>query len=216
MTVAINIKSNVKEVNRKLGLLQKKHLPLIVSDSLNEVGVKSVNALRSQFAKKLDRPKPDTIKSPILFKAKPNDLAALVFIKDEWDKGKAPAEYLQPVMDGGIRTPDKEYLITPNKHTKTNKFGNITKANRLKYFDDKEKFFIGIPKGFPNAGFGVWERYGRGSKGTSGGYRIRKVVNLAKSQRFAKRFDFFKTVQGVVTNNMTKTLDKNMKRILSK
>ena len=211
MTVAINIQSNVKEVNRKLGLLQKKHLPLIVSDSLNEVGVKSVNAVRSQFAKKLDRPKPDTVKSPILFKVKPNDLSALVFIKDKWNKGKAPAEYLQPMLDGGVRTPDRTYLLTPNKHTKTNKFGNITKANRTKYFNDKNKFFVGKPKGIPNAEYGVWERMGGKTNP-----KVRKVVNLAKSQRFSKRLDFFKTVRGVVTNNMSKILDKNMKRILSK
>ena len=208
MTMQINVKANTKEVARKLSLFQKKHLPNIVSDALNEVGTDAVNALRSQFAKKLDRPKPDTVKSPILFKAKPKDLSALVFIKDKWNKGKAPAEYLEPMLEGSTRLPEKNFVITPRDVTKTNKFGNITAAQRLKYFEDKEKYFVGVPKGMPDAKYGIWERMGGGASGSS----IRKVVNLAKSQRFAKRFDFFKTINGVVKAKMNKALDKNMRK----
>lgn len=208
MTVKIDVRSNADEVLKKLNVFQKKHIPLIVSDALNEVGVDAVNALRSQFAKKLDRPKPDTVKSPILFKAKPKDLSALVFIKDKWNKGKAPAEYLEPMLEGSTRLPEKNFVITPRDVTKTNRFGNITKAQRTKYFEDKEKYFTGIPKGFPQAKYGIWERMGGGASGES----IRKVVNLAKSQRFAKRFDFFKTINGVVKAKMNKALDKNMRK----
>lgn len=208
MTVKIDVRSNANEVLKELNVFQKKHIPLIVSDALNEVGVDAVNALRSQFAKKLDRPKPDTVKSPILFKAKPKDLSALVFIKDKWNKGKAPAEYLEPMLEGSTRLPEKNFVITPRDVTKTNKFGNITKAQRTKYFEDKEKYFTGIPKGFPQAKYGIWERMGGGASGES----IRKVVNLAKSQRFAKRFDFFKTINGVVKAKMNKALDKNMRK----
>jgi len=208
MTVKIDVRSNADEVLKKLNVFQKKHIPLIVSDALNEVGVDAVNALRSQFAKKLDRPKPDTVKSPILFKAKPKDLSALVFIKDKWNKGKAPAEYLEPMLEGSTRLPEKNFVITPRDVTKTNKFGNITKAQRSKYFEDKEKYFTGIPKGMPDAKYGIWERMSSGASGSS----IRKVVNLAKSQRFAKRFDFFKTINGVVKAKMNKALDKNMRK----
>ena len=49
MTVSIDIKTNAKQLEKKLGMFQKKHMPEIVSDSINEVGVKSVNAMRSQF-----------------------------------------------------------------------------------------------------------------------------------------------------------------------
>jgi len=208
MTVKIDVRSNADEVLKKLNVFQKKHIPLIVSDALNEVGVDAVNALRSQFAKKLDRPKPDTVKSPVLFKAKPKDLSALVFIKDKWNKGKAPAEYLEPMLEGSTRLPEKNFVITPRDVTKTNKFGNITKAQRSKYFEDKEKYFTGIPKGIPDAKYGIWERMSSGASGSS----IRKVVNLAKSQRFAKRFDFFKTINGVVKAKMNKALDKNMRK----
>ena len=208
MTVKIDVRSNANEVLKKLNVFQKKHIPLIVSDALNEVGVDAVNALRSQFAKKLDRPKPDTVKSPILFKAKPKDLSALVFIKDKWNKGKAPAEYLEPMLEGSTRLPEKNFVITPRDVTKTNRFGNITKAQRTKYFEDKEKYFTGIPKGMPDAKYGIWERMSSGASGSS----IRKVVNLAKSQRFAKRFDFFKTINGVVKAKMNKALDKNMRK----
>lgn len=208
MTVKIDIRTNVKELAAELTLFQKQHLPNIVADALNEVGVDAVNAVRSQFAKKLDRPKPDTVKSPILFKAKPKDLSALVLIKDKWNKGKAPAEYLEPMLEGSTRLPDKKFVLTPRDATRTNRYGNITAAQRLKYFEDNKKYFVGIPEGYPQAKYGVWERMGGGASGTS----IRKVVNLAKSQRFAKRFDFFKTVNGIVKAKMDKALSRNMKR----
>ena len=132
----------------------------------------------------------------------------MVFIKDKWNKGKAPAEYLEPMLEGSTRLPEKNFVITPRDVTKTNKFGNITKAQRSKYFEDKEKYFTGIPKGMPDAKYGIWERMSSGASGSS----IRKVVNLAKSQRFAKRFDFFKTINGVVKAKMNKALDKNMRK----
>jgi hypothetical protein len=220
MTVSIDIKTNAKELEKKLGMFQKKHLPEIIVDSVNETGVKATNAMRTQIAKNLDRPLRSTIKSVLFFPAnlKKKELNGLIFIKNTWgkaaNKGKTPAEFLKPLLEGGRKTPERQYVMTPTKNTKLNKFGNITKANRTKYFTDKAKYFVGEPKGFPSAGFGVWERYGRQAKGESSGYRIRKVANLVKSQQFSKQLDFFKTVGGTVKNTINKSLDKNMKRIL--
>lgn len=220
MTVKINITSNIKEIERQLSKVEKKFLPEIIVDAVNETGVKATNAMRTQIAKNLDRPMTSTIKSVMFFPAKLSrkEFNGLVFIKNTWgkaaSKGKTPAEFLKPMLEGGKKTPQRQYVMTPTKNTKTNKFGNITKANRSKYFNDKEKYFIGQPKGFPSAGFGVWERYGRKASGTGEGYRIRKVANLVKYQQFRKQLDFFKTVKGVVRNTINKSLDKNMKRIL--
>ena len=102
MTVSVKIESNVKELNKKLGLFQKKHMPQIVSDSINEVGVKGVNAMRAQLLKKLDRPTKFTYTAVKLFKSKPKDPSALVFIPD------IQAKYLKKQFEGGVRTPDKK------------------------------------------------------------------------------------------------------------
>ena len=222
MTVKINIESNIKEVERKLSRIEKKFLPEIIVDSVNETGARATNAMRTQIAKNLDRPLASTIKSVMFFPAKLSrrEFNGLVFIKNSWgkaaNKGRTPAEFLKPLLEGTKKQPRKEYVITPTANTKLNKFGNITAGNRAKYFNDNEKYFVGKPKGFPSATFGVWERYGRQSKGDTSGYRIRKVANLVKSQQFRKQLDFFKTVGGVVRNTINKSLDKNMKRILYK
>ena len=213
MTVKVVIDNNAKEVFKELKFFQQRHIPRILTDSINEVGVKSVNALRSQLAKKLDNPVKKTITSPRFFFAKLQaDPFGTVFIVDKSKRGKSPAEYLRPLLSGGIKTPDKQFVMTPTKHTPRNKHGNITAGNRKKFFTDKAKYFVGVPKGQPTAGFGVWERYGRASSMTSSGYKIRKVLNLTRTQRFTKRFDFFKTVKGVVTNNITKILDRNIRK----
>ena len=216
MTIRINIESNIKQVNKKLGMFQKKHLPKIVADSINVVAVKSANAMRSQFAKGFDKPVSKTVKSPMVFPAKPKDLSALVFIKDKGGFGKKPAEYLNPFLSGEPKKPQKTNVIIPTKNTKTNQYGNITASNRNKYFTNNDKYFVGVPKGFPSAGYGVWERYGRNATGSSAGAKIRMMVNLSKQQNFRKRFDFFKTVNGVVKGNMNKVLNKQMKKIVSR
>jgi hypothetical protein len=214
MTVSIKIESNVKELNKKLGMFQKKHMPEIVADGINVVAAKSANAMRSQFAKSFDKPVSKTVKSVLVFAAKPKDLSALVFIRNKGGYGKPPSEYLEPFLSGKPKTPQKSNVIIPTKNTKTNQYGNITAGNRNKYFSNDNKYFVGVPKGFPNAGYGVWERYGRNATGSSAGAKIRMMVNLSKQQNFRKRFDFFKTVSGVVKNNMAKALDKEMRRIL--
>lgn len=213
MTVKIDIQSNIKEVQKKLNMFQKKHLPEATANAINEVGVKAVNAQRSQFAKKLHMPVTKTIKSVLLFKAKKNDLSALVFIKDIAKFGKSPAEYLKPMLEGGFKFPDKEYVSSPTKHTIINRHGNVTAGTRRKYFNNDNKYFVGVPKGFDNAKYGVWERYGRQARGDSGGFKIRKVLNLSKVQKFAKRFDFFKTINGVVSKNIDKILNKHIEKI---
>ena len=80
MTITIQIKSNEKELKKKMGLFQRKHLPKATANAINEIGAKVVNAERAQIQKRLDRPTPFTIKSvdmPAKFRAKPNDLAAV-------------------------------------------------------------------------------------------------------------------------------------------
>ena len=90
MTVSIKIESNVKELNKKLGMFQKKHMPEIVADGINVVAAKSANAMRSQFAKSFDKPVSKTVKSVLVFAAKPKDLSALVFIRNKGGYGKPP------------------------------------------------------------------------------------------------------------------------------
>jgi len=199
MTVSIDIKTNAKELEKKLGMFQKKHMPEIVSDSINEVGVKSVNAMRAQLLKKLDKPTKFTYTGVKLFKAKARDLSALVFIPD------IQAKYLEKQFEGGLRLPEKNKIPVPVDKAKINAFGNI-KGKRTGLIKRNTEF-MGNVKGID----GVWRRVG-GKRNP----RLKLIVALESSVFYRKRIEFYKTVKGVVQNNMDKILNKNLKRVVGR
>jgi len=197
MTITIQIKSNEKELKKKMGLFQRKHLPRATANAINEIGVKVVNAERAQIQKKLDRPTPFTIKSvdmPAKFRAKPNDLSALIFIK------KIAQDYLKHVYQGGIERPAKSKIFAPVSSAggeRLNAYGNLIglKAKRI---DSRKDMFLN-----KNA---LWKREGDGGL---------KLIAVAKNFiKHRKLLDFFKIGFGVIKKNYDKELDKQIKKAI--
>ena len=149
MTLNVSIESNIKEVTKKLNRFQKKQIPFVVSDSINEVSVKAVNAMRSQLAKNLDRPTMFTKKGVQLkFKARPRDLSALIQIPPIQSK------YLEKQIEGGMKTADRQKIPVPYNKGILNAYGNIRgkKSGLIR----RNTEFIGTVKGID----GVWRRTG--------------------------------------------------------
>tara|TARA_R110000850_G_scaffold35232_1_gene94019 strand:- start:62 stop:661 length:600 start_codon:yes stop_codon:yes gene_type:complete len=197
MTITIQIKSNEKELKKKMGLFQRKHLPKATANAINEIGAKVVNAERAQIQKRLDRPTPFTIKSvdmPAKFRAKPNDLSALVFIK------KIAQDYLKHVYQGGIERPAKSKIFAPVSSAggeRLNAYGNLIglKAKRI---DSRKDMFLN-----KNA---LWKREGDGGL---------KLIAVAKNFiKHRKLLDFFKIGFGVIKKNYDKELDKQIKKAI--
>ena len=195
MTITVQIKSNDKELKKKMGLFQRKHLPKATANAINEIGAKVVNAERAQIQKKLDRPTPFTIKSvdmPPKFRAKPNDLSALVFIKS------IAQDYLKYVYQGGIERPKKAKIFAPVTSAggeRLNKYGNIM-GLKSKKIDGTKKLFLNN-----NA---LWKREGDGGV---------KLIAVAKNFiKHRKLLDFFKIGIGVIKKNYDKELDKQIKK----
>lgn len=190
----ISIESNIKETRKTLGLFQRHKLPVIVSESINEVGVKAVNAMRSQLAKKLDRPTKFTVTSPRIFLSKPvKNPFATVFIH------KVAAQYLEKLFEGGIKTGAKKIPVpyTLGGTINLNDFGNIRgkKSGLVK----RKTEFIGEVKGIT----GVWRRVG-GKRNP----KLKLLIGFKNSVQYKKTLEFYKTIRGVVKNNIEKILDK--------
>ena len=49
MTITVQITSNEKELKKKMGLFQRKKLPIATAKAINEIGAKVVNAERAQI-----------------------------------------------------------------------------------------------------------------------------------------------------------------------
>ena len=199
MTVSIKIKTNERQVKKELSLFQKKHAPTAMANAINNVGHKVVKAEVAQLSKKLDRPTPFTIKSVVMpkkFQAKPNDLAALVFVKD------IAAKYLRYVYEGGIEKAKQTSILAPVSSAggdRLNKYGNIIGLKGKKADAPKKVYF---------ANDALWKNVGKG-----------KSKLLAVSKPFIKHrkfLDFFKIGKSVVNSTYKKELDKELKKAVAK
>lgn len=198
MTITVQIKSNEKELRKKMGLFQRKHLPKATANAINEIGAKVVNAERAQIQKKLDRPTPFTIKSvdmPVKFRAKPNDLSALVFIKN------IAQDYLKYVYEGGIESASKSKILSPVTSAggeRLNRYGNLIGLKAKKADNNKNLFFKNDA---------LWKRQGDGLK------LIAVATKFVKHKKF---LDFFKIGIGVIKKNYDKELDKQIAKAIKK
>jgi len=107
--VKIDVSSNLDEVLRKFEALPAKQIPFAVSLALNETAKRVKESWTKEMSSVFDRPTPFTLNSPMVSKrATKQDMTAVVKIKD-WvgGKGTAPADYLQPQIQGGSRVPKK-------------------------------------------------------------------------------------------------------------
>ncbi len=199
MTISIKIKTNEREVKKKLNLFNRKHAPKAMANAINNVGHKVVKAEVAQLKKKLDRPTPFTTKSIVMpkkFQAKPNDLAALVFVKD------IAAKYLRYAYSGGVERAEKTSMLVPVTSAggeRLNKYGNIIGLKSKK---------VDSPKNITFANDALW-------KNQAGGKR--KLLAVAKPfVQHRKILDFFQIAKSVVNSTYKKELDKEIRKVMSK
>ena len=206
--LAIDIRSNVKQVSRWLDQTQKKQVPFAVAGALNDVafkltkggGRRGVNSVLGKEVNETFNLKAggkgasNYTRTGFRYdKARKSDLTAYV----EFDPKRG--DYMEYQTFGGIENPTRKFLLIPHRNRKslTDRFGNL----RPKMVDDllanKQKFFEGKPKGFPNASNGIWERM-QISKTNPMGKKIRMVAAYVPSTGYRPLFEFSETVDGFV------------------
>jgi len=209
----IKIKTDLKQVQRKMGILSDKTFKKVISEGINFTGEKVVNAQRQMLVKKLHKPKPFTVKSIVMSqfsKPRKGRLKATVRVKD------ISAAYLYYIYTGKTEPARKRSYASPTDEgfTKSNQHGNIvTKAGLLRGLSKTEKSnransrFIGVPKGKGSKVYGVWER--KGKKGREG---LNLLVAFTPFIKHRKFIDWFKLSEKVVKNNLYKEVNKQMIR----
>ena len=208
----IQIKTDLKQLQRKMGILSDKTFKKVISEGINFTGEKVVNAQRQMLVKKLHKPKLFTVKSIVMSqfsKPRKGRLKATVRVKD------ISAAYLYYIYTGKTEPARKRAYASPTDEgfTKSNQYGNIvTKVGLLKGLNKTEKSnransrFIGVPKGKGSKVYGVWER--KGKKGREG---LNLLVAFTPFIKHRKFIDWFKLSEKVVRNNLYKEVNKQMK-----
>lgn len=146
----ISVKSNLKEISKKLTGLAYKQMPFATSQALTALGKQVQTGEVKALKATLKNPSPFTLKSIRMTAASKSNLTATVFVMDK------AAEYLTPYEAGGLHKLNSKALLNP-KDIPLNQYGQLSKAVLAK-LKARPDIFIGpvtTKKGIVN---GVWQR----------------------------------------------------------
>ena len=184
----IKIKDNIKEFSKKLNDFEKKKLPLITRSAINNTLFGLRKEMGKQTIKKLDRPTPFTQKAFHVNKAKGTKASGSLVIKDK------QAEYLQYVIDGGLRDESRMIPIPYTPNARLNKYGNI--IGKRTGLIKKKTQFIGTIKGIT----GVWERYNKGKN-------VKLIIGFKPTVQYeGGKFPFYKIGRKYIDNTFSRHL----------
>lgn len=150
MTFDISIRSNIREVERKLGALASKQLPYATAVALTSLAKLVQKSEVTNLAATLKNPSPFTLRSVRIIAARKEMPEATVFVMDK------AAEYLEPYERGGVHKLNSKALLNP-KDIALNQYGQLRKG-ALAALKGRSDIFIGpvrTKKGIVN---GVWQR----------------------------------------------------------
>jgi len=129
----ITIEFNPEKIVGKLSELGRVQLPIAASIALNQTAFKIREELQNEARNKFKDPVPFTLNAFLYKKATPDNLEAVVFIRDDAPKGNAPADYLAPHIYGGLayRTRFQKSMSRTPDPAKSATGGPILAPNRI-------------------------------------------------------------------------------------
>lgn len=146
----ISIRSNIKEIQKKLGAFAYQQLPFAQAQAATNlaklVQEDEIKNLRETFK----NPSPFTLKSVRVIPARKGNPVATVFVMDK------AAQYLQPYEDGGVHYLNSKALLNP-KDIPLNQYGQLRKGT-LAALKNRSDIYIGPIKTKRGIINGVWQR----------------------------------------------------------
>jgi hypothetical protein len=193
----ISVRSNVKGVQKNLTRIQKKQIPYATSVALNNTSKKLVTAEQKQMVRKLDRPRPQTIKALRIFKyAKKTSLSTRIGFPEWADK------FMSLQVFGGIRNVNSTVVPMNQYGGALNKYGSIPGRRAKGWANKRKQFFV--------------ESKGKTLLMRPSGRDDQVVVGVITSNPvYKKKFPFFIIAQGLVKRVFPREMDKGLKRAIA-
>lgn len=192
----ISVKTNTKELTKKVGRFFKKQVPFATSQAINQVAYGLRGWEMAQMPAFLDRPTPFTLKGVRYTKSNKRNLTAFVYLTEPVDK------YMKYQINGGNRLA-KRGRVLPAIGTKTNAYGNLPRG-KSKTLMSKANVFSGAPKGKPG---GIWQKMRSG--------RIKPILIYEKGVlTYKKRFDWYGIGKKYIRQNIDRELIKAMNKAI--
>ena len=166
----------LQKLSKGLSNLEKSQIPFAASRAINKIVYETAFFVRKAANRGYHLGATRFTQSGFQYtKSTKQLLNAVVYVRKD-------NEYILNTTNGGVVKPKKRTLVQPVQ-ININKYGNITRGKVRKLASNKDKYFIGKPKGRPNNPryAGLWER----PKDRKGSPRM--LVSF-KNQRYQKRF----------------------------
>ncbi|WP_429497049.1 hypothetical protein ACQUFY_10835 [Robbsia andropogonis] len=219
----ISVKSDVRNLARRLDGLARKQMPFATAQAINATAERVRQAERANMQAVLDEPTPFTLSSVAVAKATKSRREALVYVK------AVAAEYLKPYEFGGTNKLNSLALLIP-VGAKVNKYGNLSRF-ALKRLLARPDVFVG-PVTFSATGKtvnGVWQRPPAGSRkgggsGTkrntqrkAGGARtgLKLLIRFTDAHEVKQHLDYRGVGARTVKAHFRNELDAAMKKALA-
>jgi len=221
----IVLKTNIKELQKKMQIVQKKVFMKSLSEGINKTAEMVAKANNDKLKQKLNKPMKTSVTAvAVTHYAKPNKyrLSAQIMVKDYAskflyyiytgeDEHARREKYPSPTRDGkhlaGV-TGNIQKLKSNTKATGEGT-GLLAKIDKTESNDRAKTRFMGKPRGKGSGVYGIWQRTGR--KGRGG---LKLLVAFTPFIKHKKLIDFFKLSTKVVKNNLYKEVNKQaIKRI---
>lgn len=159
--IEIDIRSNLREVQRDLTLWATKQVPYATALALTQLAREVAEAERDSMAQAFDRPTPFTQGAMGVIPALKNKPYAKVFVKDR------TAAYLDPFEGGGPHYLGQKRGILKPVGQPTNAYGNLP-AGTISRLKGRKNVYIGAIETKKGGTIrGVWERVGLTAKGAN-------------------------------------------------
>ena len=225
----IRIKTNLKDLQKKMQIVEKKVFLKSMSEGINMTAEKVAKANNDKLKQKLNKPMKTSVSAVAVSryaKPKTNQLTAQIIVKDYAEKflkyiytgddeHARREKYPSPTRDGlpfaGVTGNIQKLKSNTSKGGKGT--GLLKRIDKTERSDRANSRFMGKPRGKGSGTYGIWQRTGR--KGREG---LKLLVAFTPFIKHKKLIDFHKLSIKVVKNNLYKEINKQaikrMKRAL--
>lgn len=201
----INVRADVKQMERRLSALAYKQMPFATARGLTELAKIVQAGEQEAMTSVFDRPTPFTLKSVGVRAARKDNLQALVYVKD------IAAAYLEPYETGGTNKLNSKALLKP-VGAPLNQYGNLSK-NKLAQLKAKGSTFVGKVKGKGGEVInGVWQRT-PAAKGKPAGIKL--LVRFTDAHPIKQRLDYRPRAEQLVRSNFNRVMGKTLGRAIA-
>jgi hypothetical protein len=201
----IDIRADVKRMERTLSALAYKQMPFATAQGLTELAKIVQAGEQEAMTSVFDRPTPFTLKSVGVRAARKDNLQALVYVKD------IAAAYLEPYETGGTNKLNSKALLKPVA-APLNQYGNLSKS-KLAQLKAKGNTFIGKVKGKGGEIInGVWQRT-PAAKGKPAGMKL--LIRFTDAHPIKQRLDYRPRAEQLVRTNFNRVMGKALGKAIA-